>query len=185
VDGFVFEVGQFDPPLSTIKRISEYARAKGIRALINVRLAPEDPATYPRDHNYIANRVAETIVASYSYPRVKILLDTFMDHDRGYFPRAGLYDRRLNPRKAALVLRHLNSAINIHGTNITPAIKETTNGWTVITFHSSRTIYNLYLPHTIDAQIHEKESTSIDLITGTINTRKIPKGKQHLAIKSL
>jgi hypothetical protein len=185
MDGFVFEVGQFDPPLSTIQRISDYVIAKGIRALVNVRLAPEDPANYPQDHNHIANRVAETVVACYTHPRVKVLLDTFMDHDRGYFPRAGLYDRRLNPRRAAHVLRHLISAINTHGSDITTPIKQTTNSWTTITFHSSRTAYILYLPHTIDAPILQKESTYIDLTTGTINTWKLPESTQHLTIKSL
>ena len=86
VDGFVFEVGQFDPILPTIKRISDYAKANGFKALINVRLAPENPADYPQDHNHTANRVAEAAVAGYAHPDVRIFLDTFMDHDRGYFP---------------------------------------------------------------------------------------------------
>ncbi len=183
VDGFVFEVGQFDPPLSTIQRISDYALANGFKALVNVRFAPEDPADYPQDHNHTANRVAETAVAGYVYPGVRILLDTFMDHDRGYFPRAGLYDRRLNPRRAALVLRHINSAINTYGTDISTATKQATNGWTSITFHSPQTSYCLHLPHTTDAPALQTEPTTIDLITGAINTWKLPEGTQHLTVK--
>jgi 3',5'-cyclic AMP phosphodiesterase CpdA len=82
-----------------------------------------------------ANRVAEAVVAGYAHPGVRILLDTFMDHDRGYFPRAGLYDRRLNPRRAALVLRHLTAAVNAYGTDITVPNKQAIDGWTAITFH--------------------------------------------------
>ena len=79
VDGFVFEVGQFDQPIPTIKRISDYAKGEGFKALVNVRLAPEDPADYPQDHNHTANRAAEAAIASFAHPDVKVLLDTFMD----------------------------------------------------------------------------------------------------------
>jgi calcineurin-like phosphoesterase family protein len=185
VDGFVFEVGQFNPPLPTIQRISDYALANGFKALVNVRFAPEDPADYPQDHNHTANRVAETVVAGYVHPGVRVLLDTFMDHDRGYFPRAGLYDRRLNPRRAALVLRHLNSAIITHGTNITTPTKQATNGWSTITFHSPRTSYCLHLPHTTDAPAPQTGPTTIDLTTGAINTLRLPEGTQHLTVKPL
>ena len=185
IDGFVFEVSQFDSPLPTIQRISDYALANGFKALVNVRLAPEDPADYPQDHNHTANRVAEAVVAGYVYPDVKVLLDTFMDHDRGYFPRAGLYDRRLNPRRAAFVLRHLNSAINTHGTDITPPTKHVVNGWTTITFHSSQTSYCLHLPHTTDAPVLPTEPTTIDLTTGAINPWKLTENTQHLIVKRL
>ena len=183
VDGFVFEVSQFDSPLSTIQRISEYAMANDFKALVNVRLAPVDPADYPQDHNHTANRVAEAVLAGYVHPSVRVLLDTFMDHDRGYFPRAGLYDRRLNPRRAAFVLRYLNSAINTYGTDISTPTKQVTNGWTTITFLSSQTSYCLHLPHTTETPALQTEPTTIDLTTGAINTRKLPEGTQHLIIK--
>lgn len=185
IDGFVFEVGQFDPPLPTIQRISDYAAANGFKALVNVRLAPEDPADYPQDHNHTANRVAEAVVAGYAYPSVRILLDTFMDHDRGYFPRAGLYDRRLNPRRAAFVLRHLNSALNINGTDITMPTKQVINGWITITFDSTQTSYCLNLPNSADAPVLQTESTTIDLTTGVINPRKLSEGTQYLIVKLL
>jgi hypothetical protein len=183
VDGFVFEVSQFDLPLPTIKHISDYAKREGFKAMINVRFAPEDPADYPQDHNHNANRVAEAAVAGFAHPGVRVFLDTFMDHDRGYFPRAGLYDRRLNPRRAALVLRHLNAAINTHGTDIAKPSKQATEGWTTITFHSPQTSYCLHLPHTTDAPILRTDATTIDLTTGAMNTQKLSKGTQHLTVK--
>lgn len=184
VDGFVFEVGQFDPPLPTIQRISDYAAANGFKALVNVRLAPEDPADYPQDHNHTANRIAEAVVAGYAHPDIRIFLDTFMDHDRGYFPRAGLYDRRLNPRRAAFVLRHLNTAINIYGTVITIPIKQEINGWATITFDSIQTSYCLHLPNTTDAPVLQTEPTTIDLTTGVINPRKLSVGTQYLVARA-
>jgi hypothetical protein len=40
-----------------------------------------------------------------------VFLDTFVDHDRGYYPRHGLLDRRYNPRPGYYVLYHLRSAL--------------------------------------------------------------------------
>ena len=185
VDGFVFEVGQHDSPLPTIQDISEYSKANHIKALVNVRLAPEDPADYLQDHNYNANRVAEASVAGYVHPDIRILLDTFMDHDRGYFPRAGLYDRRLNPRRSAHVLRHLQAAINTHGTKIIKPILKTGENWTTITFYSSQTSYCLHLPHTKDAQIPQTGPITIDLLSGSINPSKLPRGSQYLIVKPI
>jgi len=52
---------------------------------------------------------------SFQSPAVKVFLDTFMDLDRGYFPRLKLYDRRLNPRKGGRAVRRLAGAINMRG----------------------------------------------------------------------
>ena len=184
VDGFAFEVGQYEPPLSTIKRINEYAALHGFKALINVRLAPENPAEYLQDDNQVANRVAEAAIAGYAYPGVKILIDTFMDHDRGYFPRVGLYDRRLNPRRAAFVLRHLSSAINRYGAEIVEISKKVSRDWATITFHSPQTIYTLKLPQTLNAPAVSAEANTIDLTTGTINPCKLNSGVPLLTVSA-
>ena len=185
VDGFVFEVGQFDQPLSTIHEISKHAATKGYKALINIRLAPEDPAEYPHDDIQTANRVAEAAVASYAYPDVRVLLDTFMDHDRGYFPRIGLYDRRLNPRRSAHVLRNINSALDKHGLPRTKPTKQESGDWSIIYFESNQTEYILNLPHTADAMASAMKHTVVDLTNGAINPDKLDKGTQYLLIKPL
>ena len=59
----------------------------------------------------IARLVAEAIVASKMSKRVSYVFDTFMDIDRGYFPRNGFIDRRFNPRPAALVVASLASML--------------------------------------------------------------------------
>ena len=185
VDGFVFEVGQFDHPLSTIHEINTHASAKGYKALVNIRLAPEDPAEYPHDDIQTANRVAEAAIASYAYPDVSVLLDTFMDHDRGYFPRIGLYDRRLNPRRSAHVLRSINAALDKHGSGITKPIKRESGDWSSVNFESNQTEYTLNLPITADAIAPQMKSTVIDLTKGVINPGKLGKGTQHLLIKPI
>jgi len=144
VDGFVFQVGQHEDPWLSIRMIDEYARQKGIDALVNVRLAPENPAEYLRDEDHVANRAAESLVAALGSHRVKVFLDTFMDLDRGYFPRIGLYDRRLNPRKGSYVARHLTGAVNTHDVEL-DTVKHR-GGWRICGFHTPKHRYELLLP---------------------------------------
>ena len=51
-----------------------------------------------------------------------MFLDTFVDHDRGYYPRNGLLDRRYNPRLGYYVFRHLQRALgnDQHTLEMTP-----------------------------------------------------------------
>jgi hypothetical protein len=46
----------------------------------------------------------EAVRAARRHPGAAIFLDTFMDHDRGYYPRHGLIDRRFDPRPALYAL---------------------------------------------------------------------------------
>lgn len=146
VDGFVFQVGQHDDPWPSIKRIDDYAMRMDITALVNVRLAPENPAEYLCDENHVANRAAESLIAALASPRVKVFLDTFMDLDRGYFPRIGLYDRRLNPRKGGYIVRHLMGALNARGSDIELDAVRNKFGWRICKFHSPEHRYDLLLP---------------------------------------
>jgi 3',5'-cyclic AMP phosphodiesterase CpdA len=146
VDGFVFQVGQNDDPWSSIKMIGDYATRMGIRVLVNVRLASENPAEYLCDENHVANRVAESLIAAMGSPRVKVFLDTFMDLDRGYFPRIGLYDRRLNPRKGACVARRLTGVLDTRSLNVTLGAVTQRGGWRICSFHSPEQRYELLLP---------------------------------------
>jgi len=181
VDGFVFEVGQFDDPLDSIKGFSEHAEAHGYDALVNVRLAPEDPAEFPCDDLWTANRVLLAGVAGYVYP-VRVFLDTFMDHDRGYFPRIGLYDRLLNPRRSAVVLRNLNAAFSRYGVPVSEPVVESVDGWIRVGFHSVDTDYVLMLPDSVDSCVGSWGGDVVDLVTGVINPEVVCDGSQYLVI---
>jgi predicted phosphodiesterase len=96
----------------------ELAPFEAIRALAaerdaaaTVALAPATPDAAWREDGAIAARVAEAAFAAWCFPAVPVWLDTFADIDRGYFVRHGIADRRLAPRTAGLVLRHLHAAL--------------------------------------------------------------------------
>ena len=56
----------------------------------------------------VTNRVLEALLAAVARPEYPLFLDAFSDHDRGYYPRNGLLDRRGTPRQAHRALCHLN-----------------------------------------------------------------------------
>ncbi|MCP4304158.1 MAG: hypothetical protein GY788_04585 [bacterium] len=78
----------------------QLAAASGRRALINVELPRGGENTCFDDDAVIADRTEEAVRGALGRPEVALFLDGFVDHDRGYYPRNGLVDRRYNPRPA-------------------------------------------------------------------------------------
>ena len=107
IDGFVFRLRFDESPWELVPRIADFARGHGVRAVVNVRLASENPAEYNQDDRAIANQVAEALLAAFASGDCEVFIDTYVDVDRGYFPRHGLFDRRYNPRLASFVYRYL------------------------------------------------------------------------------
>jgi predicted phosphodiesterase len=110
VDGFVFRVARDRSPLESCREIAGLCKRLGVGAIAHVRLAAENPAEIPDNPLEAANRVAEAAFATMWTPTVPVFLDTFAEIDRGYFPRAGLVDRRYNPLPAGKVLKHFHAA---------------------------------------------------------------------------
>jgi hypothetical protein len=182
IDGYVFQVNQNDRPLDSIGTISNYSEKKGFNALANVWLAPEDPAEYLNDENNAANRAAEAIIAAYAYSNVRVFLDTFVDHDRGYFPRIGLYDRRINPRKGGKVVKNLQAALTRYGSEIS-VTQIVDDDMRTIMFESKERSYRLTLPQREGGTFSALQgSTVIDLVSGEINPRKLVPENQKLEI---
>lgn len=109
VDGFGFRLGYNRELWPEITEIDRCAKARNLEASVYVKLASDNPAEYVDDDRLITNRIAEAMIVAFAVPKVQVFLDTFIDIDRGYFPRHGLYDRRCNPRPAAHVYRHLQT----------------------------------------------------------------------------
>ncbi len=112
-DGFILRVGLDKSPWSEIQEISELAQAREFKAVVNIRLATENPAAENADDQLNASQISEAIAAAFALDNVDVFLDTFIDVDRGYFPRRGLFDRRFNPRPTSFVFQHLNSFMSV------------------------------------------------------------------------
>jgi hypothetical protein len=110
-DGLVFRVPRHEAPARAIESLRRYCREIDRRAVAHVRIAAEDPAEAKNEDLANACRIAETVFAGLAHPDVAVYLDTFMDVDRGYFPRTGFIDRRYNPRLASRVYAALHATL--------------------------------------------------------------------------
>ncbi|MFH2132534.1 MAG: metallophosphoesterase [bacterium] len=148
IDGFVFRIGRLSDPLTEIHRLSKEMTTLGKKTQFLVTLAKENPALCEEDDHTIADRVAEASTVAFSLPDTSIFIDTFIDMDRGYFPRHGLVDRRSNPRRAAHVYRQLNTILGPHSENLNIEGIETVGSGKCISLKSPGFAWILILPET-------------------------------------
>ncbi len=83
------------------------AAGTGVPTVVRVQLPRGGEGVAFTDDLAVAARVVEAALGAWAHPDLTVLVDTLVDHDRGYFPRHGLLDRRCNPRLAFHALRHL------------------------------------------------------------------------------
>jgi hypothetical protein len=115
--GFLPEDPELDglpPGLLPVLRLPDSlcpARASlGLRrpGVLLVELPRAGEARAFTDDLALAQRVVAAAAVALGSPGRHVLLDGFVDHDRGYFPRHGLLDRKGDPRPAWWALRNLS-----------------------------------------------------------------------------
>ena len=146
VEGFVFWLRFDESPWESVPRIADFAREHDVRAAVNVRLASENPAEYNEDDGAIANKVAEALLAAFAAGDCEVFIDTYVDVDRGYFPRHGLFDRRYNPRPASFVYRHLQGWLGALDESPNLAAMREVRGGRIGSFSIGDTRASLLLP---------------------------------------
>lgn len=99
-DGVVVRLDRDADLLATACRLAAYAAQTGLALLGAIKLTDSNIAKSRDDDTDTARLVAEAVLAARLSPRVRYVFDTFMDIDRGYFPRHGFIDRMFNPRPA-------------------------------------------------------------------------------------
>lgn len=111
IDGVVFRLPPDTSPWEGIQAAETLATELNRTTVVHVQLPrASEGVAYVQDRQ-ISNRIAETLAAVLGAKGVEVFLDTFVDHDRGYYPRHGLLDRRYNPRSSYYVFRHLQHAL--------------------------------------------------------------------------
>jgi len=146
VDGFVFHIDRRDDPFVDIQAAAKFAQNLGLGAQFQVSLANENPALAENDDAANANRVAETLAVALALPQTIVILDTFVDMDRGYFPRTGLVDRRYNPRMAGNVYRNLNSQLGPNANDLEIGASRTVSGGKICALKAPECLWLLVLP---------------------------------------
>jgi hypothetical protein len=111
IDGVTVRLDWSGDVFAAAHASTELASATGAKVLVSVKLGSHSLAVANHDDRAIAALAAETVVLSLcSTPELRFVFDTFMDVDRGYFPRNGFIDRRFNPRAANRAVAGLCSA---------------------------------------------------------------------------
>ena len=146
VDGFVFHIDRSEEPFVDIPAAVNMTQRLGFSAQFQVALANENPALAENDDAANANRVAETLAIALAMPQTTVILDTFVDMDRGYFPRTGLVDRRYNPRMAGDVYRNLNAQLGPHSKKLVVGATQKVAGGRICMLKSPEGLWVLALP---------------------------------------
>jgi hypothetical protein len=115
ISGVSLRVSRRERPWALLRQADARAAALGFSMLAHVRLAGESPAETMDDDRANACRIVEAALAAAVSPRVLAVADTFMDVDRGYFPRTGLIDRRSNLRAAGRAYANLHGLLSTFG----------------------------------------------------------------------
>ena len=90
--------------------------AAGERTAVAVMALPKASESVAfTDDAATAAVVLEAALAGQAFSEAVVLLDGFVDHDRGYFPRNALLDRRSDPRPALHALRNLSRLLAAGG----------------------------------------------------------------------
>jgi len=99
-----FRIARAEPLPAALAALESFARATGTVVVATRALMPESPNDTALDEVENAALVEEALAAARAHPGVELVLDTFMDVDRGYYVRTGLIDRACNWRLAGRVL---------------------------------------------------------------------------------
>lgn len=100
--GLTFRISPWDEPIATLQEIDR--QSKHVK-LINLQLPRLDEGMRFEDDDRTRTFIVDAYKASRRMANTTVFIDTFIDSDRGYYPRNGLLDRRFNPRPAFYALK--------------------------------------------------------------------------------
>ena len=115
VDGFVIRAAFGTDLVALAASLDDWVARRRCALDLHLRLASHNPAENVIDDGRILAAIAELFVVGLAFPRLTLMLDTFMDIDRGYFVRHGLIDRRCNFRPAGLAVEAMAAFLGNDG----------------------------------------------------------------------
>ncbi|HLU03529.1 MAG TPA: metallophosphoesterase, partial [Advenella sp.] len=170
IDGITVRVG----PTQCLQRAARQMRAfhdrTGAEILASLKLSGPGIATERADDAANVASVAVAMVLAASTRGIQYVYDTFMDVDRGYFPRHAFIDRRYNPRPMARAFTTLMAILG--GEQAVRMTSDSNDNW-LLRFSVGDDHYGLLNEqsgatthlHLLDAQTGRAISV-IDLATG-------------------
>lgn len=114
VDGFVFGIRRDMSPLDGFMAVQQSLSGTAFNFQLHV---PSIEMFWAEAHNDIAGeneelaRVAEATILARANPDLSVVIDNFVEIDRGYCTCHGLMDRLYNPKDGSRVVRSLNTLL--------------------------------------------------------------------------
>jgi len=111
VDGFVFGIRQDMPPCDGYAAVQRCLSGTDYKPLLHVPCVGMDRTSAPTDEasrQHELARVAEAVLLARANPDTSIVIDNFVELDRGYFNCRGLVDRLYNPKDGSRILSSLD-----------------------------------------------------------------------------
>lgn len=105
VKAVCFRIGRHALVEAELEALQLFSQQTGVASVVTWALMPDGPNDSALDDAEVCARVERLCGLAERFPGLEFLLDSFMDVDRGYYPRVGLIDRRCNLRPAGEWLR--------------------------------------------------------------------------------
>ena len=177
IHGFVFSVNAEMNIWERIHRADEMMKELSMNGVVHFNMPRKTEAIPFTDDNKIAHVVSEALISSMAVDHIEVFLDTLVDHDRGYFPRHGLMDRRYNPRPAYHVFRHLHRAVSGDRDNLSISEIKTNSGMRAFDLQSSEFRCSLVLPDSQQNVIELEFASDTDLAQSSLKSMDLHTGR--------
>jgi 3',5'-cyclic AMP phosphodiesterase CpdA len=176
VDGFVFGVRQDVHPYDGFEAARCSLSDTDYQFILHVPCVGIDPNNAPTDEEsrmHELTRVAEAALLARANPDVSVIVDNFVQLDRGYFNCRGLVDRAYNPQDGSRVLSSLDCLLPRHLTN--PSIYETKQHRIVLTESDTGNVLLIVASHEststepydhLSDKVLNQQGMLVDLVTG-------------------
>ncbi len=112
IDGVTVRVEASESVLDAARRIMSFQESVSCQVLVSLKTSGPNLATERADEREFVARVAQAMVLSKCSRHIRWVFDTFMDVDRGYFPRQAFIDGRFDPRAAARAFTAMNARLS-------------------------------------------------------------------------
>lgn len=170
IDGVTVRIEADEPLMAAGARLKAFYDATGCRILASLKLSGPSLAVERADDRANVASVAQAMILSKASPGILYIYDTFMDVDRGYFPRHAFIDRRFNPRPAATAFTTITSLLSGASTIALTPHDDLTGATGSLAFSAGGRQFRLIFVEVAGAIEHMRQlspqATAYDLVTG-------------------
>ena len=112
IDGITVRIESDQNLLDISPVLNAFAKEHCCQIIASLKLSGPSIAQSNDDEAALIEKVCAAMLYSKTSDSVQYIFDTFMDVDRGYYPRRAFIDRQFNPNIAAHVFTHINSVFS-------------------------------------------------------------------------